>query len=262
MRYLRRCIAGSMLLALTAGGVSAQSSLPLVRVHYLGHSAFVLRFDNGITVVTDYGHENIWKEWGWDSPILSIGDLQPDVMTFSHKHDDHYDPDRIPSSARYILSGSDSLEIDGLRIVPVLTDEDDPAGESNTSFLFFYKGVSICHLGDAQAYIMNVDTPSVQRALTGKFPHAFDLLIMPVEGKKQFIPEAVSFLKLLHPRVMIPAHFWSQAYLERFLQQAGRAECRIVREGRSVFDLVPAAADDTVRVTVLERASYPGESAP
>ncbi len=39
-----------------------------VQIHYLGHSAFVLTFDK-ITVVTDYGKPNAWKEWGWDSPI-------------------------------------------------------------------------------------------------------------------------------------------------------------------------------------------------
>lgn len=55
-----------------------------LKIHYLGHSAFVLEFDNGITVVTDYGHENVWKEWGWDSPINTINRLVPDVMTYSH----------------------------------------------------------------------------------------------------------------------------------------------------------------------------------
>ena len=66
---------------------------PKLKVHYLGHSAFVLEFDNGIRVVTDYGYENAWAEWGWDDPIASLNDLVPDVMTFSHTHhEDHYDP--------------------------------------------------------------------------------------------------------------------------------------------------------------------------
>lgn len=262
MRRMVLCFTLFLMLALVAGGGFAQNSPPCVRVHYLGHAAFVLQFDNGITVVTDYGHENIWKEWGWDSPILSIGSLQPDVMTFSHKHDDHYDPDRIPASVKHVLSGRDSLDIGGIKILPVFTDEDDPEGESNTSYIFLYREMRICHMGDAQAYITNIDTPSVREAVIKKFPRQFDLLIMPVEGKQQFIPQAAAFLRLLHPRVMIPAHFWSEDYLERFLQFVKATEptgpaYRIVRSGQPVFGLVTADTDDPARVVVLKRAPIP-----
>ena len=93
---------------------------PKLKVHYLGHSAFVLEFDNGIRVVTDYGHENAWAEWGWDDPIASLNDLVPDVMTFSHTHhEDHYDPNRIPVGVKYILTGYDTLSIKELLIKPI-----------------------------------------------------------------------------------------------------------------------------------------------
>ena len=71
-----------------------------VGIHYLGHSSFVLSFDNGVDIVTDYGKENAWLEWGWDSPIHSIGDLIPKVMTYSHTHCDHYDQNR----SSYLIS--------------------------------------------------------------------------------------------------------------------------------------------------------------
>ena len=80
-----------ILLIINIGLLFAQSSNPIVKIHYLGHSAFVLQFDNGINVVTDYGKENAWVAWGWNSPINDIGDLIPDVMTFSHQHEDHND---------------------------------------------------------------------------------------------------------------------------------------------------------------------------
>jgi len=38
---------------------------PIINIHYLGHSSFVLSFDNGINLVTDYGKENAWKNWGY-----------------------------------------------------------------------------------------------------------------------------------------------------------------------------------------------------
>ena len=106
-------------------GVSnLHSSEPEIKIHYLGHSAFVLQFDNGINIVTDYAHYNAWVDWGWDSPIYSIGNLVPDVMTYSHHHDDHYDLDRIPENISHIITGLDSLSIDGIEIKPVRTCED------------------------------------------------------------------------------------------------------------------------------------------
>ena len=121
--------------------------IPEIKIHYLGHSAFVLQFDNGINIVTDYGKENAWVLWGWNSPINDIGDLVPDVMTFSHQHEDHYDPSRIPQGVTHILSGTDYLSMEGIEITPIRTCETNINIESNTSFIFDYKGLKICHLG-------------------------------------------------------------------------------------------------------------------
>jgi L-ascorbate metabolism protein UlaG (beta-lactamase superfamily) len=55
-------------------------------VHYLGHAAFLLRLDNGVTVLTDHGES---RAYGLDSPIYDIGALRPDVVTRSHDHADH-----------------------------------------------------------------------------------------------------------------------------------------------------------------------------
>ncbi len=126
------------------------AEVPILKIHYLGHSAFVLEFDNGITVVTDYGEPNAWVQFGWDSPIHSIGDLIPDVMTYSHTHHaDHYDPSRIPAGVGYILKDMDSLSIDGLSITPIRVCESNINVEDNTAFLFSYKGFRFLHLGDA-----------------------------------------------------------------------------------------------------------------
>ena len=42
-----------------------------VQFHYLGHSSFLILFDNGISILTDYGKPNAWVEYGWDSPIYT-----------------------------------------------------------------------------------------------------------------------------------------------------------------------------------------------
>lgn len=64
--------------------ISFQLSEDMIGVHYLGHSSFVLQFGNAATVLVDYGAFNAWVEWGWDSPIYDVGDLIPDIMTYSH----------------------------------------------------------------------------------------------------------------------------------------------------------------------------------
>lgn len=196
----------------------SHSETPWVQLHYLGHSAFVMEFDNGVTVVTDYGHPNAWVEWGWDSPISDIGSLIPDVMTFSHQHhDDHYDPERIPAGVKYILTEKDSLRFNGLEIRPIRTCEDDPNVESNTSYLFTYKGMSILHLGDAQIQIMQIENEDVRDRILEILPQQVDLLLFPIEGKRKYIPQAASFVQTLKPKSVIPMHFWSEKYRDQFL---------------------------------------------
>lgn len=197
---------------------STSGEAPILKIHYLGHSAFVLEFDNGITVVTDYGEPNAWVQWGWDSPINSIGDLIPDVMTYSHTHhEDHYDPNRIPAGVTHILTGTDSLNIDGLSIRPIRVCESNLNNEDNSAFLFSYKGFKFLHLGDAQVQIMNIDNLNVCSHVQSIIPDSLDLLFMTIEGQSQFIPQAETFINLFQPKRIIPMHFWSQEYRTEFL---------------------------------------------
>ncbi len=190
---------------------------PTIKIHYLGHSAFVIQFDNGINLVTDYGHYNIWVDSGWDSPIHSIGDLVPDVMTYSHFHPDHYDSNRIPFGVSHILTGYDSLEIEGISIKPVRTCESSSTIESNSTYIFEYKGLTLCHLGDAQAQVMAIDDEDVKNRILEIIPDSLDMLFMTIEGTEQFIPEAEKFISLLKPKRFIPMHYWSHRYKRDFL---------------------------------------------
>ena len=233
-----------------------------VTIHYLGHSAFILQFENGISVVTDYGHPNAWKAWGWDSPIHDIDNLVPDVMTFSHTHhDDHYDPDRIPQEAAHILTEMDSLNIKGLSIRPIRTCETSLETEDNTSFLFDYNGLRVLHLGDVQAMIRAVDSAQVRQRITELLPESVDLLLMPIEGTTQFIPQAISFLNLLRPKRVIPMHFWSETYKQAFLdhlmdQGDNGTRCQILRIDGPAYHFSGKEDVHTMQVISLDRASY------
>ena len=188
-----------------------------VKIHYLGHAAFVMEFDNGVKIVSDYGHYNAWVAWGWDSPIHDIGELVPDIMTYSHFHDDHYDPERIPHGVPHILSEMDSLEYNGITILPIRTCETSVSIESNTSFLFTYKNLKILHLGDAQAQIIDIRSLTTKLHIMQIIPGDLDMLFMTIEGQTQFISQAEEFVRLLSPKRIIPIHHWSEAYLDEFL---------------------------------------------
>jgi len=250
-----------ILLIINIGLLFAQSSNPIVKIHYLGHSAFVLQFDNGINVVTDYGKENAWVAWGWNSPINDIGDLIPDVMIYSHKHEDHYDSNRIPEGVSHILTGLDSLTIEGITINPVRTCEDDINIESNTSYIFTYKGLKICHLGDAQAQIMNINNNNVRAHIISIFPNTFDLLLMTIEGKQKFISQAEAFVDLLNPKRIIPIHHWSEYYLQEFIsylddQNNAGKNYQIIEMGEFQYDLFTSENVDPVQVICLNRAPF------
>lgn len=210
-----RRIIGSVLFIITlclCSGLSHAEDA-VVKIHYLGHSAFVLQFDNGINIVSDYGHYNAWVDWGWDSPIHDIGDLIPDVMTYSHtNHEDHYDPDRIPEGVTHILTEFDTLVIGGIHIKPVRTCEESINTESNSSYIFTYKGLKICHLGDAQAQIINIENETVKGHIQHIFPDTFDLLFMTIDGTQQFLEQVEIFIDLLQPKRVIPIHYWTEIY--------------------------------------------------
>ena len=185
-----------------------------VRIHYLGHASFILQFDNGVTVLTDYGTSNAW---GLDSPIHGLGDLRPDVATYSHtRHVDHYGGP-LPENIPHVLTEPESLNIDGLQIQPIRTCELSLDEEDCTSYLFIYKGLKILHLADAQAYIKAVDQEEVKKRIRQIYPDIYDLLLMTIGGRRDITREAEAFINLLGPRRAIPMHYWSPEYKANFL---------------------------------------------
>jgi L-ascorbate metabolism protein UlaG (beta-lactamase superfamily) len=71
----------------------------MTSIEYLRHSGFYINFSNEVSVLTDYGKPNAYKQWGWSSPIRNMGILSPDILTYSLRHDDHFDPERIEGSS-------------------------------------------------------------------------------------------------------------------------------------------------------------------
>lgn len=225
-----------------------------IKVHYLGHSAFVLQFDD-ITVVSDYGKPNAWKEWGWDSQILDIGELVPDIMTYSHLHEDHYDSTRIPEGVKHILKNGEELKYKDLKITAIPTCEDKFGEFNNTSYLFSYKGVNILHTGDIQTMIANIENDTIATYFSNNYPKKIDLLIMPIEGKIKYIPQTEKFIQLLQPKTIIPCHYWSLEYLEEFIAYLKKREYEIKNLNTSSY-IFSESNENQLNIIILKRSGY------
>ena len=251
-----------IILLLTAAAVcpgqdTSAVEAPAVHIHYLGHASFFLRFGNDISVLTDYGQS---RSYGLDSPICDLSGVTPDVVTISHSHADHQRPGMDFGEA-LILTGTDSLNLKGLRIRPIPTSEASLSETDNTSYLFIYKGLKILHLADAQAIITAIDADSVKQLAGTLYPDTYDLLLLTIQGVTEFIPQAETFLDLLHPRCTIPMHYWSPAYKAGFLdhlesqnRNAGR-HYHIEKTGSADFILTSGKHTDTIRVISMEPAA-------
>ncbi len=231
-----------------------------VKIHYLGHSAFVLTLEK-VTVVADYGKPNAWKEWGWDSPIHNIGDLIPDVIVYSHLHEDHYDSTRIPKGVKHILNNGKGLELEDLNIIPIPTCENQFGIFDNTSYLFTYKGFNILHTGDIQGMIANIENDSIADYFKNNYPENIDLLIMPIEGKIKYIPQAEKFIRLLNPKRVIPTHYWSQEYLDEFIvylkeKNSLETSFKINHIKQSKFYLKSNYNSDSISIFILKARAF------
>jgi L-ascorbate metabolism protein UlaG (beta-lactamase superfamily) len=189
---------------------TATPPAPDIRIHYLGHSSFLLQFDYGVSILTDYGQS---RALGLASPIYDVGDFQPTIVTYSHHHPDH---DRGATfDTGHILDGLDELTLEGITIEPVLTTE--RTQEDNSSYLIIYKGFIILHLGDAQGDISHINQEDVCQHLKEIFPESSDLLLVPIGWTQDIINEAEATVALLQPRRVIPMHYWSPQDKRDFL---------------------------------------------
>lgn len=233
-----------------------------VQVHYLGHASFILGFDNGLTVLTDYGTSNAW---GLDSPIYEFGNFQPTVRSYSHTtHEDHFRGD-LTSLPGHVLADSARLDLNELKIRPIPTCEREIYKPDNNSNLFCYQGINIVHLGDAQAYIRHVDSLVVQNKLREIYPQQIDLLFLPIQGIHRFIPEAERFIRLLNPKCVVPMHYWSPAYKTEFLnhletQNVGADSIFAIeaQDGPQVHVKFEGDREKLIRVISLDPAPFTG----
>jgi L-ascorbate metabolism protein UlaG (beta-lactamase superfamily) len=234
---------------------------PLLRIHYLGHSSFVLRFADGVSLLTDYGKS---KAFGLDSPIHDLGDLHPDVVLYSHHDDDHDRGDEFEGAT--ILDGAHLYEevgFDGIVFEPIKTRENAPG--DNTSFLITFEDLRILFAGDCQGEIEAIDQPAERERLETLFPGRIDLLFLPIDWTRPIAAQAAAFVELVRPHSVIPMHYWSEQarsdFLSALADKNSPSEKRFLIEKPGGADYVIDRVSDrdaAIRVIDLEPAPFTG----
>src|SRR5262249_5576897 len=181
---------------------------PVVELAFLGHSSFLITSPGGVTVVTDYN--------GYLHPKDP-----PNVVTMNHAHTSHYTDD-IDPDIKLVLRGWDTgdgpphydAKYGDVRIRNVPTNIRAGGGTEyggNSIFIFAAGDLCIAHLG----HLHHTLTPE-HLAELGQI----DVLLTPIDGAFTLSQvDMMEVIEAIHPRLVIPMHYFGQAVLDRFVKR-------------------------------------------
>jgi hypothetical protein len=156
---------------------------------------------------------------GWDSPIRDLGDKIPHIVTYSHKHEDHYDSMRLSEAGVIRYFGGEALHYKDLCIESIPMSEEVAGTPDNNGYLMTYKDIKVLHMGDCQANIIGLHDPGNKSWLSEQLPPGCDVVLFPIEGKKKYMEEAIAFMEHLDAKIYTPMHYWSISYRDTFLKK-------------------------------------------
>jgi L-ascorbate metabolism protein UlaG (beta-lactamase superfamily) len=238
-------------------GQTPSAAPPLLHIHFLGHAAFILEFDNGLSVLSDYGDAS---ETGWPVRVFDPGGFRPDIVTYSQpQHPDHYRETDFPGAIT--LLGDGNIIEYGLSIDPVPTHALSMDSVDSYGFLFTYKGAKILLAGDPLQYILNAHTVEVQKEIRETYADVYDLAVVPVSGSGITFPQLEFFIRLLKAKRVILMHAMSEslypAFLE-FLEKEHPGRYQVENRKGPGYDLDPSVAPAPPIVIALKPAAYTG----
>lgn len=200
--------AGCSPIALGAPRFILAASMPdAITVTFLGHASFQIESPGGVRAVTDYNGFNI------------PGD-PPDIATMNHAHSTHY-TDHPDPRIKHVLHGwrddGKPAEIDlivgDMHVSNLPTNIRDWQGGTetygNSIFVFETAGVCIAHLSHLHHLLTDQDL-----VLLGHI----DVVMAPVDGVYTMSqPDMAKVLDQLHPRLVLPMHYFTRDVVERFV---------------------------------------------
>ncbi|MGE0417092.1 MAG: MBL fold metallo-hydrolase [Acetobacteraceae bacterium] len=178
-----------------------------VTITFLGHASFEITSPSGVRAVTDYN--------GFNIPTTP-----PDIATMNHAHMTHFTLSPDPR-IRHVLHGwqengvipSFDLRVGDMRVTNLPTNIRDWAGGTetygNSVFVFETAGLCIAHLSHLHHLLEPADLDALGR---------IDILMVPVDGIWTMSQaDAVAVIEQMHPRMVLPMHYFTRDVLDRFL---------------------------------------------
>ncbi len=160
-------------------------------ITWYGHACFRLR-EGGVTIITDPYDNSL----GYTLPRL-----RADVVTSSHPAPGHAAVNAIKGDPK-VLTGPGEYEVRGVFITGIPTQHAPKRGqptERNTVFLFEFKGLSVCHLGDLGQLLTDQQAEAIGEV---------SVLLIPVGGGRTLdASKAAEVVTQLEPRIVIPMHY-------------------------------------------------------
>ncbi len=186
-----------------------------MEIVYLGHSAFKIKGKQKTVVTDPYG----------DSVGKFPRDIEADIVTVSHSHDDHNAVDKLKTKS-FIIDGPGEYEVGGVSVVGVPVFHDGVSGEergSNTVFVIEIDGLRIVHLGDLGHKLSEENLEEIG---------AVDVVLVPVGGTYTIDAKAAKeVVSQVDPWIAIPMHYKTADFglkeiagLEEFMKEMGKAD--------------------------------------
>ena len=182
-----------------------------MEIVWLGHSCFRIR-GREATIITDPCPPTTG---------YNIGKPTADIVTISHKHDDHSYLKAVAGKP-VVLEGAGEYEIHGAFITGIGTYHDGERGSErgeSIAFVVEMEDIRVCHLGD----LGHAPTAEQAEEMTGA-----DVLLVPVGGDSTIDgAKAAEVVSLLEARLVIPMHYKTSASKgnldppDRFLKEMG-----------------------------------------
>jgi L-ascorbate metabolism protein UlaG (beta-lactamase superfamily) len=177
-------------------------------ITFLGHASFLIETPGHVTAVTDYNGVNI--------PVAP-----PDIATMNHAHPTHY-TDHPDPRIRHVLRGwrddGGPAHIDltdgdlHVRNLPTNIREWGGSGTGyygNSIFIFESAGLCVAHLSHLHHLLTADDLSEIG---------PIDVVMAPVDGIYTLSHEDMAtVLDEMHPRLVLPMHYFSEQILQRFL---------------------------------------------
>lgn len=185
----------------------ASTADPSLRITFVGHASFLIESAQGVRAVTDYS--------GYHGPPEP-----PDIVTMNRAHSTHYTLNPDPRIKNVLHGWQDggapprhNLVLRDMRVTNLPTNIRDWGGNTvingNSVFIFESAGLCVAHLGHLHHLLLPSDLDALGR---------IDVLMIMVDGGYSLgHRDAVALVEQVHPRLVLPMHYFSEINLNRFL---------------------------------------------